>query len=98
MKQEYGQLKASSEVKKMRHITKPSSPVNLDSGQRNDLQEIIDGLRKGIIVPEDKDSGTSPDGEDKKLDRPTLQRDGSFRGRAAAIRMGLLGIGERIPA
>jgi hypothetical protein len=98
MKQKCGLLRASSEVEKMKHITKPINPVNLDSGERRDLQDIIDGLRKGIIVPEDKDRGASPDDGDRKPDRPTLQRDGGFRGRAAAIRMGLLGIGDRIPA
>lgn len=83
----------------MEHITKPSNAVNLDSGQRRDLEEIIESLRKDIIVPKNGNRDTSPSSaEDERPDSSTARRDRMFDGRAAAIRMGLLGIAQRIPA
>jgi hypothetical protein len=85
----------------MRHKTKPSIPVNLDSGQRRDLEKIIEGLRKGIIEPKNNKgaaSSRSTGSSDERSENSAARRlgiGGTIRGRVAATRMGLVGIGAR---
>ncbi len=86
----------------MKHITKPSNPVNLDSGERRDLVEIIKGLRNDIIVDKNADGGASePDAASELPDTARVEKKMTLRGRptrAERFRMGLLGITARISA
>jgi hypothetical protein len=82
----------------MKNITKPSNPVNLDSGQRRDLDEIIKSLRKDIIIPDNRDKGASTEAESERTDQAEAKRNRSLLGRTRALRMGLVGIAARVPA
>lgn len=82
----------------MNNITKPSNPVNLDSGQRRDLDDIIKNLRKDIIMPDNRGKGAPADAEGERPDQTGEERTRSLFGRAGALRMGLMGIAARIPA
>jgi hypothetical protein len=82
----------------MSHITKPSNPVNFDSGQRRDLEEIIKNIRKDIIIHKNKEKGAPAEAESERADRAGAKRGRSLLGRAGTIRMGLVGMATRIPA
>lgn len=82
----------------MNNITKPSNPVNLDSGQRRDLYEIIKNLRNDITMPDNREKGAPAGGENEQPNPAEVKRSKSLLGRAGALRMGLMGIATRIPA
>lgn len=80
----------------MSHITKPSNPVNFDSGQRRDLEEIIKSLRKDIIIDKNRDNRAPVETESEQTDQ--AERTQTLVGRARTLRMGLMGMAARIPA
>lgn len=82
----------------MKRMSREPSPVNLDSGQHRDLEEIIESLRKDIIVSNRKNRGASSEPEDNRPDSASARRGGVSRKRAGAFHRGLLGVGRRIPA
>ncbi len=85
----------------MKHITKPSNPVDFNSGERRDLAEIIKGLRDDIIVSEKKSKSAPPDAGGKRPDGTRVEKNTILRRRVASakrFRMGLPGIAERVPA
>ena len=73
-------------------------PVDLDSGQHEDLQKIIESLRKDIIVPNNGGLGVSREDGDEQADSSRGRKSGDFRGRAAEFNMGPMGVAKRIPA
>jgi hypothetical protein len=82
----------------MNNITKPSNPVDLNSGQRRDLEEIIKSLRKDIIIDKNRDKGAPTEAESEHMDEAGAKRNKSLLGRTRALRMGLMGIATRVPA
>jgi len=82
----------------MKHITKPSNAVNLDSGQRKDLDKIIKGLRDDIILPKNNEKTVPAEIGDERRDRPAVQRSSLISGRARAFHESTLGVAHRIPA
>lgn len=80
--------------------SKPIHPVDLDSGQRRQLDSLIDSLRKEISTkPEElKEEGNLED-EGTKASHSRLRWTGlSLRRRAGAFSRGLRGQIEGIPA
>ncbi len=85
----------------MKHITKPSNPVDFNSGERRDLAGIIKGLRDDIIVSEKKSKSAPPDTGSERPNGTRVEKNMILRRRAARtekFRMGLPGIAERVPA
>ena len=82
----------------MKDSTKPSNPVDLNSGQRRDLHEIIKNLRKDIIIDKNRDKGAPAEAESEQMDQAGVKRSKSLLGRAGALRMGMMGTATRIPA
>jgi hypothetical protein len=85
----------------MKNITKPSNPVNLDSGQRRDLDEIIKSLRKDITIPDNRDTDAPTEAEveqSENMEQAGRKRTRSLLGRARALRLGLMGTAMRVPA
>lgn len=85
----------------MKHITKPSNPVDFNSGEHRDLAEIIKGLRSDTIVSEKKNTSAPPDAGSKRPENTRVEKNTILRrraGRSEKFRMGLPGIAERVPA
>jgi hypothetical protein len=82
----------------MKHEIRQLGAVDLDSGQHEDLQEIIERLRKDIIVSNNGGRGVSPEGGDERADSSRGRKSGDFRRRAAEFNTGPLGVIRRIPA
>jgi len=79
----------------------PSNPINLDSGQREELTYIIDSLRRNIHVPKkDGQRGKNPAANDKGGRQPVSRTSWSITpGRHMIVAdLNLLAIAETISA
>lgn len=64
----------------MNRKTDPSNPINLDPDQLKSLEEIIDGLKRDIIVPRRRRSGMGSDEvENKQPDSLSVRINASAR-------------------
>lgn len=79
----------------------PSNPVNLDSGQREELTYIIESLKKNIRTPKKRDEGKMNPSR-RERERGYASRGGwslaSNRHVAAVDHRNLSAIAEKIPA
>ncbi len=99
-KREYGKMNSKQAIGdgKMKHKSKPMNPVNLDSGQRRDLDEIIKNLRKDVISPKIEKKDAPSHIEEEQPDSAGVQKTGVLNRRSGVFHRGLLGVLQRIPA
>ena len=63
----------------MNQRTDPSDPIHLDPDQLKSLGEIIDGLKKDIIVPKRRSATESAEAANNQPDSLSVQIDASAR-------------------